>query len=200
MSLVLEQLPASSGDLSQLASLIDVPHPPNASPASPIASASATTGSRVAALSAAIADAVHAAILPDSVAVIAAALFVGDSATAPVLHVVYAAPDTLSGQAARIVERQLAAALGLADLRLEAIHVAVEPRPLGTLTPAALDSIGRLLKRYPRLSVELRAGDRRSRVRADSTAAQLAGAGVRSSAISVVADSSRRSSLRVVAP
>ena len=200
VSLVLEQLPASSGDLSQLASLIGVPHPPNASPASQVASASATTGSRVAALSAAIAGAVHAAILPDSVAVVAAALFVGDSATAPVLHVAYAAPDTLSRQAARIVERQLAGALGLADLRVESIRVAVEPRPLGTLTPAALDSIGRLVRRYPRLSVELRAGDRRSRARADSIAARLARAGVRASGITVVADSNGRSSLRVVAP
>lgn len=178
VALVLEQLPASAGDLASFATLV------GASPTSPVSTSGSAGGtpsaaSRLAALRAAMADAVAGLDLPDSVTALGYALVIGDSTVAPATDVTYAAPGQLPTQAAELVTRQLRRTLGIDGLVVNLSWITTAPRSLGA--DGRVDTLASLLRRYPRLNAVVVAGGRgrrgeAARVRADSIAQRL-GAG-----------------------
>ena len=172
VSLVLNQLPsASGGDLSNLADLLSVAKPRVANQASP--APAPTPAARVAALRGAVGDAIGRLTMPDSVAIVAYSLVIGDSTTRNVVHLLYAAPHPLAPQAAQMIEGQLARTLGFPRLALQpemlsTRSIAIRPRDV-----AIIDSLSALSQRHARLYVEVTAGSHAAQRDVDSVAALL---------------------------
>jgi hypothetical protein len=171
VNLLLEQLPASSGDLSQLATLVSAPS--KAAPTITTATPTPTTESRIGALRAEVSGAVRSLALPESLTIAGASLALGDSGAPPLLRLGYVAGDSLSTQAMQIVRRQLASTLMLPDLRLAAEHVTDAPHQLRTVGGVAIDSLSAVLARYPRLRMRLTVGPKAPRARVDSIVGRL---------------------------
>jgi uncharacterized hydrophobic protein (TIGR00271 family) len=170
VTLVLEQLPASSGDVSQLATLITGPRTAAKAPLAP----SVTAAQRVGILRAEVAEATRSLTLPDSIAVLASNLVIADSSSPVVLRLVYAGSEPLSTQAVQMAARQLSAKLAIPDLRLALDFVTTRPRSVDAFPSPEVDSVVVLLRRYPALRVEVLRGSAVPRSRLDSTVARLA--------------------------
>ena len=84
VNLMLEQLPASSGDVSQLAKLVSAPR--QAAPAIAAPVSAPTNETRVTALRAELTDAVDALALPESLTIAGSSLVLGDSGGPPVVR------------------------------------------------------------------------------------------------------------------
>jgi uncharacterized hydrophobic protein (TIGR00271 family) len=153
VGLVLEQLPATVGDVADLAALLprardvttEAPRPSGWHVSQLLASARVR-----------LQPAVGALPLPDGVTVVGTEVMAGEAGPATVL-VAYAAPDPLPFEARQILERHLAHALGEPSLRVELFHVDAPPLPLGTTTPDTirLAEMAALAGRFPRLHAEL---------------------------------------------
>lgn len=188
VALVLEQLPASAGDLSSFASMVgSSPSAPVST--SPSASAAPSVGSRVSALRGTVGDAVAALDLPDSVTALGYTFAIGDSTVAPATDVTYAAPRPLPAEAAELVTRQLRRTLAIDGLEVTLSWITTAPRSVRagggrlseTTAIAPIDTVASLLRRYSRLGAVVVAGGRgrrgeAARLRADSIAQRL-GAG-----------------------
>lgn len=168
VSLTLEQLPASSTDVSQLAALIS---PPRAAPA--IAPAPASAATRIGALRAELAGVIRELALPDSVTIVGSELTLADSAGTIVLRIAYASPDSLSAQARQITTRQLAAALDVPSLEVTMDAISTRLRALRSPAAPVVDSAVALLARYPALGVEVFIDTMVKRTRTDSLVMRL---------------------------
>jgi len=199
VSLVLNQVPSSSGDLSHLADLLSVARPAaTTAPSTPEQS----PGDRLSALRSAVADAIGRLTLPDSVAVIGFDLVVGDSSVGNAIRLVYGAPQPLSSQAAQMLEGQLAHTLGLPRLTVQQELISTAPVTLRPGDVSRLDSLAALIRRYPRLHLELTAGPDARERDVDSLAALVrkANGATDSSAVGIVRSTSgSRISGRIIA-
>lgn len=171
VTLDLEQVLASSGDLEAFADALPSRPPPRSEDA-----AASTVPSSVAVLRGRLSEVLDGLALPDSVRVVGGRIEV-EAGAPPALEVAYAAPRRLPREAEVTVARQAARALGLDDARARARAVALGTRALPD--SAAAPALAGLLLRYPRLRLTLR-GDtaaveaaRRRLVEARAPAARL---------------------------
>jgi uncharacterized hydrophobic protein (TIGR00271 family) len=170
VTLTLEQLPASSTDVSQLAALLSAPQP---APARVVAPAPAARA-RIDALRAQVNEIIGSLTLPDSFDVAGSELTLGDSVRGTALHIAYVAPESLSTQAQQMLAGQIAGALAVPTLHVTTELVSSRIRPVSSLRAPAVDSAVTLLRRYPGLRVEVLTDSATPRSRADSLAARLA--------------------------
>ncbi len=170
VTLTLEQLPASSGSLSQLATLIggqqrrtqairSAPNP--------------NVSERLKALRDETAGAIKGVSLPDSVTVLESDLSIGDSIRGPSIQLTYASPADLSNQVQQVIARQLAVKLNIPRLRLSVQRISFDRRSVKSPADPVIDSVGRLLEKYPSLRVDILAGDRAPKGLADSLVKRL---------------------------
>jgi len=181
VTLMLEQLPASSGDVSQLATLISVPRA-----AKPSAAPTITAAQRVGILRAEVVEATRSLTLPDSIVVLASDLVVGDSAASVLLRLAYAGNGPLSAQAQQMTERQLSTRLAIPDLRVALEYISTRPRTVASFPSAVIDSVDVLLRRFPALRLEVLRGSSVPRARFDSTLRRLGVAGADSGVVHAV--------------
>ncbi len=168
--LTLEQLPASTGSLSQLATLIGG-QTRRAQPL--IAATKLNVSARLKALRGETAEAVKGVAFPDSVTVLESDLSIGDSIRGPIVQLTYLAPAELSGQVQQIVARQLAAKLSIPRLRLFVQRLTLDRFSVTSPADPAIDSVARVLKKYPNLMVDILAGSRAPKGLADSIVKRL---------------------------
>lgn len=150
VTLVIEQVPASAGDLEALASML-----PAAAPTAPASEPVRSPSATLSLLQGQLADAVADLALPDSVTVLGAEATLTDGAVG--LALAYAAPRPLPPEAETILTRQAARALGLDAAGVRATPVTLGPRPVPT-DSATLADLADLLRRYPPLRLVV-AGD-----------------------------------------
>src|SRR6476661_7736745 len=112
VTLTLEQLPASSTDVSQLATLLSAPQPST----TPVVTPPPAARTRIAALRAQLDETIGALTLPDSFVVAGSELTVADSARGASVLIAYVAPESLSAQAQQMLVGQLASALAVPNL------------------------------------------------------------------------------------
>jgi uncharacterized hydrophobic protein (TIGR00271 family) len=190
VTLVLDQLPASGGDLSNLANLLSTTRPPT-SPTPP--STTPSPVSSLIALRGAVSDAIKSLTLPDSLTIIGFDLGIADSTLGTALRLVYAAPSPLESQTAQILRRQLAQALALPQLVVSGSFVSTAERSLRLRDRSAIDSLALLMQRHPRLRIELISGVGSRRAELDSIAALLRGeSGADSSRVTRTVSATRR--------
>ncbi|MEO6778520.1 MAG: hypothetical protein ABI194_03635, partial [Gemmatimonadaceae bacterium] len=174
VTLLLEQLPASTGDIQNFATLVDVntTAPASAPPSPPTAS------SNIAAARSDVDLAMKDVMLPDSVVLISYDLILGNDTTSagPQLRVVYAAPDTLTTQASRIVARQIQNALSMPNLAVSTSALPPLPIHMGSAVSSDADSVAKLLSKYPSLNAAILAGPRVTARVVDSLVAMFRGA------------------------
>jgi uncharacterized hydrophobic protein (TIGR00271 family) len=191
VSLELDQLPASGGDLSNFATLLSAtkPNVPNVATAPP-----PTVGARASLLRGQVADAIRALAFPDSVLLLDFELGIRDSIVGDVVRLSYLAPEALSAQAVQILHKQLAGALSLPRLTLDPKMISPAPRIVHVADTAALDSIVTFLSRHPQVGVEVIAGRGARQAEVDSIASRLrrASGGTDSSRLSVARSTSAR--------
>ena len=191
VSLELDQLPASGGDLSNFATLLTTSKPSLSPPVAPAPAPSA--GARASMLRGQVAEAIHTLPLPRAVSVFGFDFVIRDSVVGDVLRLAYVASEPLGGQATQMIEKQLAAALALPRLTIEPALISTAPRPVRAADTAILDSIAVLVSRHAQLSVDVIAGrSARAREIASITNRLRASAGLDSSRVSVVRSSSAR--------
>ena len=148
----LEQVLVSSGDLDTFAEALPTPAPVRTDPKP---SETAPFPATLDAVRGRLGDALAGLALPDSVAVLDAETRVDVADGPATVRLVYAAPRRLPPEAASMLSRQLARALGVAP---EAVRpVAIETAPRALPDSAGVVRLGALLRRYPRLSLEVRA-------------------------------------------
>ncbi|MDQ3606748.1 MAG: TIGR00341 family protein [Gemmatimonadota bacterium] len=158
VQLVLEQLPASGGDLEQLAGMILPQSPRPALPPPP------PTPTRLPNLLAEVRQRLQRAAgtlpVPDGVEFIGIELSM-DGAGRTLLGVGYAAANPLPPEAEQILARQLAATVGEPGMEARMLHVPTTPIALGAAAPdgARLREVSALLLRFPRLRIQLLAGE-----------------------------------------
>lgn len=167
--LVLEQLPASSGDIEQLADLIPSRSPnPSVPPPPP---APARVPSLLASLRERLFQAADALALPDGVEVAGLDLSLNGDARSR-LRVAYLAPEPLPPAAEQILSRQLARAVGDPTMAIELVHLGSPLRSASELA-ATVDA----LLRFHTLRVEVVA-DSAGATDADSAVARLVREGI----------------------
>jgi uncharacterized hydrophobic protein (TIGR00271 family) len=172
VTLTLEQLPASSTDVSQLATLLSAPRPS----ATPAVAPPPAARARIDALRAEVDETIGSLSLPDSFAVAGTQLTVGDSLRGTALRIAYVAPETLSTQAQQMIASQVAGALAVPKLQVTTELVSSRIRPVTSLRSSEVDSAIALLRRYPGLGADVLTDTITPRSRADSLAARLASA------------------------
>ena len=159
ISLVLDQLPASSGgDLSTLADLLSVAKPAVATSAAPIPPP--TPATRIAALRATVGEAMAQVTVPDSVSIIDYTFLIGDSTSGNAVRMLYTAPRPLAPQVAQMIERQLARSLGLSRLAMQPEMLSTRPVAVRPRDVPLIDSLATLARRHARLYLQLTAGPR----------------------------------------
>jgi uncharacterized hydrophobic protein (TIGR00271 family) len=192
VSLELDQLPASGGDLSNFATLLSVAKPsvPNVAAAAP----PPTVGARASLLRGQVADAIRALTFPDSVLLLDFELGIRDSIIGDVVRLSYLAPEALSAQAVQILHKQLAGALSLPRLTIDPTMISPAPRIVHVADTAALDYIATVLSRHPQVGVEVIAGRGARQADVDSITSRLrrASGGMDSSRLSVGRSTSAR--------
>ena len=176
VSLTLEQLIASDGDLDAFAAML----PETSAPAPATSSLPERPQATIERLRGEVADALSALALPDSVYVLGTEVSL---ASGPRLQVTYAAPRRLSPDAETILTRQLASSLQIGPTSVSMALLPTRPRALPD--SAASLELAALLLRYPRLRATVRADSaeaastRRRLIRAGAPGDQI---GVRSGA------------------
>lgn len=186
VTLVLDQVPASGGDLSKLANLLSTARPPSAAT---VTAAPPSPASGVALLRSAVNSAIESLPLPDSLVIIAFHLAIGDSATPSTLQLTYAADRPIAPQAEQILARQLTRALSLPNLVVSTALVSTNERSIRLRDRAAIDSLAGTLQQFPRTHVQLSAGTRSRAAEIDSIATLLRRRGIDSNRVTLTASS-----------
>jgi uncharacterized hydrophobic protein (TIGR00271 family) len=163
------QLPASSGDIEQLAELIPTRSPNPAVPPPP--PSPTRVPSLLASLRERLAQAAEALSLPDGMEVAGLALSINGGVRSQ-LRVGYLAPEPLPPAAEQILARQLARAVDDPAMAIELVHLGSQLRPGSELTATA-DA----LLRFHSLRVEVVA-DSAGAADADSAVARLVRQGI----------------------
>ncbi|MEO7041346.1 MAG: DUF389 domain-containing protein [Gemmatimonadaceae bacterium] len=169
VTLVLEQLPASTGDVANFTKLLGS-EKTNRSPGGAAPTAGLLTA--LPTMRASIGTAVGLLTLPDSVAILGYDVVFGDSTSQPKVNLVYLAPDTLAAQTVQIMTRQLRESLQSPSLLLTNQFVRTERR-MDTHSPSAVDSIAAVMSRYRTLVATITADSDISPARLDSIIARV---------------------------
>ena len=188
VSLSLEQVLASSGDLEAFASALPRRPPVRAQPPPPDP---ATVPVTLATVRGRLSDVLAGLALPDSVAVLGGSVEVEVGGSRPVVRVVYAAPRRLAPQTESVIGRQAARALDLPDAAARVVPVVLGARALPD--SASAPGLAALLARQPRLAVTL-AGDS---ARVAAARALLVGRGTAPSQLRTVRGGAPRAVLAV---
>jgi uncharacterized hydrophobic protein (TIGR00271 family) len=145
--LVLEQTPATTGDLERLAEMIPTTVVERAAPAAPAPGAGSPP-----LLQARLRHAARTLPLPDGVSLLALDMVVADSGR-NLARLVYAAADSLVPQATQMLRTDLRGAVGDSALELRTGWVSTAPRVVAASAPDSLRlrEIAALMNRYPKL-------------------------------------------------
>lgn len=150
ITLRLEQVLASSGDLESFAAALPTRPPVRTKPESPqpvaLPEAVATIQERMN-------DALQNLTLPDSLVVVGGVVWVESNNTTPVLEIAYGSPRPLPAEAETILARQAAQALGFDIRRAQMVPISLGQRPFPDSARAAEWAV--LLRRYARLRLQL---------------------------------------------
>ncbi|MEO7102386.1 MAG: DUF389 domain-containing protein [Gemmatimonadaceae bacterium] len=193
VTLVLEQLPASTGDVANFTKLLGSQKTTRAR------GGSASTGGLTSSLpetSASIGTAVDMLALPDSVAILDYEVVISGSTAPPEINLVYLAPDSLTTQTVQIITRQLRQALQSPSLLLNGQFVQRERR-MDPRSIAAVDSVATMLTRYHTLAVRITAGADISATRLDSMVVRIRRAAGDSARVVVARNASRGATLLI---
>ncbi|MBW3533824.1 MAG: DUF389 domain-containing protein [Gemmatimonadetes bacterium] len=168
VSLVLEELPVSTGDVDALTDLLQpqesgAPAPPPALP------------ELLALARARVRDAATALPFPPGVRPVGVEIVASEAGE--LVRVGYLAAEPMGEQANQVLARALAQAMARTALRVEFVHVPAAARRLGA-AGATPDSLAALLRRFPALRVELLAGEDVDSTEAATAADALREAGV----------------------
>lgn len=153
VTLSIEQLLASSGDLEAFAQALPSRPAVRSAPATPTPEPVPVT---VAALRGRLTGVLEGLVLPDSVRIVGGTLEVGTQGGGPVLEVAYGAERRLNRDAEAMIARQAAQALDLEASDARAVAVSLRLRSLPDSLAAG--PLARVLTRFPRLQLAL-AGD-----------------------------------------
>lgn len=153
ITLDLEQVLASSGDLESFAAALPTRPPVRTEPETPDPTPFPAT---LASVRGRLADVLADLALPDSVRIVGGEVTVETDDATPLLEVAYAARRRLPPEAETVLARQAARALGLDDAAARTVAIPLGPRPLPDSARAA--QWATLLRRYPRLRLSV-AGD-----------------------------------------
>lgn len=171
VTLLLEQLPASTGDIANFAKLVatnSVTHSvtPEEPPDAPASIADARSS---------VERAMNSVVLPDSVALVGYDFNVTDMAGGGGgrLDAVYLSPDTIATQASDLIAREIVHALSTPGLTVSATVLPSAARRIDRSAPVSVDSIASLLARFERLGASVVAGPELDARRLDSVVAPL---------------------------
>lgn len=190
VSLELDQLPASGGDLSNFATLLSTSKPSTPAAVAP----PPTAGARASVLRGQVGEAIRALPLPGGVTVLGFDFVIRDSVAGDALRLTYLAAEPLATQATQIIEKQLGATLSLPRLTIEPELISTVPRAVRVADAAMLDSIAALMSRHPQLGVNVIGGRGTRQSQIDSIASRLrqGSTGLNSSRLQLVRSSSSR--------
>lgn len=187
VTLLLEQLPASTGDIRNFATLVPTNVPTNSltQESSPASKPDALPS--IAAARSDVGLAMKSVVLPDSVALLGYDFKVTDAATTSGarLRVVYLAPDTLATQASQLIARQIQSTLSMPDLAISETVLSSGQRSIDRASPLHADSVASLLSRYHSLGASVSAGPEVTARAMDSIVATLRGGAMDSSRVTV---------------
>jgi uncharacterized hydrophobic protein (TIGR00271 family) len=170
--LVLEQLPATTGELDALADLVPVPERAPVPPPARMAELLGLTRSRAE-------DAVAAMPFPAGIRPVAVELTLGEEA-GDALRIVYAGVEPLQPHAMDILTRHLHSALDHSGIALDVVRVAVPAQPFELEGPHGRYAapLAAALERYPRLGVELLVAEAGDTAAVAAVEATLLGEGI----------------------
>lgn len=151
VTLRLEQVLASDGDLEAFAAALPSRPPVRTEPETPEPTPFPVT---LATLRGQLADVLGGLALPDSVEIVGGEVQVETGSSTPLVEVAYAAPRRLPPEAETVLARQAAQALGLDAAAAQTVAVPLASRALPDSARAAQWAV--LLGRYPRLRLRLR--------------------------------------------
>lgn len=190
--LVLEQLPASSGDIEQLAQLIPGTRPnPSVPPPPP---QPARVSNLLASLRERLGQAAESLSLPDGVTLAGIDLSI-NGASGGELRLAYLASERLPAQAEQILGRQLARAVDAPGMEVRLLHLPSAPLPA---EEASLEQVTDLLRRYPGLRLEVAAEGSDTSGARQALVARLVDAGVARERIDTRPDAGGGASLRLL--
>ncbi|MDQ6887950.1 MAG: TIGR00341 family protein [Gemmatimonadota bacterium] len=198
VDLVLDQMPASSRDLGHLATMIAARDPARAATQTPPAALPAVAS--IAALRSAVGRAVRSLALPDSLTLLGFVVSLGDSSDVPRIRLRYLSRDSLSSQAREMLRRQLASALQLPALALDAEAISLAPRTVSPGDAPTRDTLAAIMRASPALRLVIAAGRNAPQARVDSAAAALVASGVPAARLSVERTRGSAIETRVVQP
>ena len=155
--LALEQLPASRGDIAELAQLLPSDNPRPAMPAPP--PAPPRLPELVASVRTQLRQSMAALPLPTNVAVVGTQFSVSGEGR-PLLQVGYAAPTPLPPEAEQILARQLSSVLQAENLQVRFDHISTSRRVLGdtVVSPQVVRDLAALLQQNEGLQLQLTFG------------------------------------------
>lgn len=186
VDLVLEQLPASSQDLGHLATMIESRDPSSASLTQrPDTAIAATPGAHLAALQRSVEKALGVLAWPDSMRMVDFTVRVSGDTAPPHILVRYVSRDTLTGQSAEMMQRELANALQLPAVVFDARAIATGPRNVRTPLDPVLDTMLTVLRADSATHIVVLAGSAAPTARVDSVRARLGDDGASESRVSM---------------
>lgn len=186
VDLVLEQLPASSQDLGHLATMIEAGAPAPASRTQrPDSAIPATPGAHLASLQTSVEKALDVLAWPDSMRMVDFAVHVSGDTAAPRILVRYLARETLTAQAAAMLQRQLANALQLPTVVLVATAIGTGTRDVRAPDDPVLDTLLTVLRADSAARLVVLAGAGAPKARVDSVLARITDGGAPASRITV---------------
>lgn len=149
VTLSIEQVLASSGDLAAFADALPSRPSVRTTPAAP-----EPAPNTLATIRGRLADVLRGLALPDSVTIVGGEITVDSENARPAVVVAYGAARRLPREAEAVIARQAAGALGIDPADARTTAVVLGPRALPD--SAAAPRLARLLARYPRLQLTLR--------------------------------------------
>lgn len=171
ITLVLDQLPASTGDIKNFATLIAT----RAVTQAAVPTSDADTLANVVSTQSGIDVALGKVALPDSVTMLGYDFEISDTITTggTRLHVAYLASDPLAPQATQVIVRQIRSELSTPSLVVIPIVVRTGPTPIDGTSAFDADSVASLLARYSKLAASVLAGPHVSRAELDSIVVRI---------------------------
>ena len=183
VTLLLEQLPASSGDIENFGTLIST----NSVTRSATSTSRASAPASIAAAGSNVDLAMNTVALPDSVTLLGYDFQIahaGGTGNAR-LDAVYLAPDTFATQTSQLIAKQIRDALSVPSLEVSAAVVRSVPVQTGGTSSVSADSAAALLSRYRTLGAVISIGSDITALGADSIVAPIMAAAQDSSRVTV---------------
>ncbi|MDQ2766982.1 MAG: TIGR00341 family protein [Gemmatimonadota bacterium] len=201
VDLVLEQLPASNQDLGHLATMIESHDPARAGiGVRPDSAAFVDPALQLSRFQSSVAKALGVLPWPDSMRMVDFTLSLSGDSAAPRIVVRYASGDTLTAQTTEIMRRELASALHLPSVALDAVALATDTRALHGVNDAVMDTMVMVMRAVSSAHLVLSAGSLVPGFRVDSLLKRIADGGIQETRTTVERPPGRTLQARVIFP